>query len=243
MTDDRIKSAIHNCIKTYELTSKSKRFSKITFENEAKIIESINKNHKEKFMDTLSKRDYYAGKINKLLNDSITDDDSSNMKLKNQANGPDPRYITNRYHAKQYVINSIMSNEVKVKKIKDVIGKHFALQDDYKISRDTILKKHDDSIKNLKPNTSLSKLSSTNAQIKNHTVNSKNAQLNHEIEILNDKIIFNSKQYVIETHEILQSMKIPFFYIDEVYKYPQLDEDKKFMLDLLVELIAGKTAT
>ncbi|CUM47592.1 uncharacterized protein AC631_05171 [Debaryomyces fabryi] len=239
MTDDKIKFAVHNCIKTYELTSKSKRFSKLTFENESKITKSIESKHKEKVLDILSKRDHYIGKLNKLLNDSIPDEVDHNKKDQVRAvvEGPDPKYITNRYHAKQYIVNNILPNKNKLQTIEQLIFKHFKLQDSYKESRETILKDHQDSIKNLRPNTKLSKLSNLNEQIKDHSVNNEKIKLNNELEALDDKIIFNSKQYSIETFETLQSLKVPYFYIDELFKYPQLADDRIYVLDLLVKLI------
>lgn len=241
MTDDKIKFAVHNCIKTYELTSKSKRFSKLTFENESKITKSINLNHKEKFLDILSKRDHYIGKLNKLLNDSIADEEDHSNKGQNRlVEGPDPKYITNRHHAKQYILNNILSDTSKLQIIEQLISKHFLLQDNYKESRESILKGHHDSIKNLQPNTKLSKLSNINTQIKDHSINNKRVELTNELDALDDMIIFNSKQYNIETYETLQSLKIPFFFIDEMYKYPQLEDDKVYMLDLLVDLLSEK---
>ncbi|CAG87259.2 DEHA2D14102p [Debaryomyces hansenii CBS767] len=241
MTDDKIKFAVHNCIKTYELTSKSKRFSRLTFEHESKIAKSINLNHKEKFLDILSKRDHYIGKLNKLLNDSITDEADHSSKGQNRlVAGPDPRYITNRHHAKQYIINNVLPNTNKSQIIEQLISKHSKLQDNYKESRESILKGHKDSIKNLQPNTKLSKLSNINAQIKDHSINNKRVELTNELDALDDMIIFNSKQYSIETYETLQSLKIPYFFIDEMYKYPQLDDDRVYMLDLLVDLLTEK---
>lgn len=236
--DDKIKFAIHNCIRTYELTSKSKRFSKLTFENESKITKSIELKHKEKFLDILSKRDHYVGKLNKLLNDSVPDEVDNKRKdqARNVVIGPDPKHITNRYHAKQYIVNNILPNKNKMQIIEQLILKHFELQNRYKESREKILKDYQDSVRNLHPNTKLSKLTNLNEQIKDHSVKNERIKLNNELEALDDKIIFNSKQYSIETFETLQSLKVPYFYIDEMFKYPQLDDDRIYVLDLLVKL-------
>lgn len=243
MVDEKIKHAIHNCIKTYDLTSKSKKFSKLTFRNEGKIIKSINAKEKDKFYDLLSKRDYYTTKLYKLLNDSITSEVTENeteITHNRIINGPDPKFMTNRYLARKYVESQILPDDYKRQAIKSLILKHFAFQRSSKESREEIIKKFEESVKMMKPNAKLSKLASTNAHIKDHAINNKKIDLDNELNSLNDKIVFSQKNYSKEACESLQDLKVPFFCTDEEYKYPQLDGDRKYVLDLLVELLAGK---
>lgn len=215
MDDEKLKAAIHNAIWIYEQSSKSKKYQRITIGNENKITKSVLKYNRKNFIDLLSKRDYYSSKINKLLNEAITDSDIvPNHNKDVQGIKLEPRYIANRFHAMRYLETVILNDSSKKERIRALITKHFDLQSH---------------LKELRENT-LAKYKLTNDP-KTKSI------LKEELNKWEEKAIYNLKNYSIETNEVMTDLKVPFFYIDPDYVYPDLDSDKIYLLNLMKEKI------
>ncbi|CCE86330.1 Piso0_004813 [Millerozyma farinosa CBS 7064] len=215
MDDEKLKAAIHNAIWIYEQSSKSKKYQRIAIGNESKITKSVLKYNRKNFIDLLSKRDYYSSKINKLLNEAVTDSDIvPDHKKDAQGTKLEPKYIANRFHASRYLETIILNDSSKKERIRALITKHFDLQSHLKELRENIIAKY----------------KSTNDP-KTKSI------LKEELNKWEEKAIYNLKNYAIETNEVMTDLKVPFFYIDPDYSYPDLDSDKIYLLDLMKEKV------
>lgn len=215
MDDEKLKTAIHNAIWVYEQSSKSKKYQRITARNESKITKSILKYNRKLFSDLLSKRDYYSSKIYKLLNDAIKDSDIvPDTREDVQSIKFEPKYIANRFHAMRYLETIILNDSTKKDRIRALITKHLNLQSHLKELRENIIAKHkvsnDPKTKNI---------------------------LKEELNKWEEKAIYNLKNYSTETNEVMTDLKVPFFYIDPDYVYPDLDSDKIYLLNLMKEKV------
>lgn len=244
--DYTIRSSIHQIIKT----NTSKKYPRLTLDNENKLIKSIKENHRQKYLELLNKRDYYVHKLNTLLNESI-DDESSQLEsfLANQFTSDakqdfvprnneknhdfNPKYITKRLHATQYVMDYVIPDVSKTNKIKDLIQKHFKFQQDFEEKRKKLIEKAHDEINTTKLETSISKL----AKINSNMVETKKTRIKEKLEQnlarIDQEILMRSANLANESKSALKELHIPFFDIHESFLYPELEKDQEFMLDYL----------
>lgn len=233
MSESQIREGIHECIRQYQLTSRSRSLKRLNVTNETLIANHVLSNEREKFWELYGKKEYYNTKILKLLNGALKDsgtpleDNSSLLDI-------DARYINNRSLAKEYVQQRIMPDKTKNAEIRALITKHFALQKAYMGKRRSL----EERLQALDTDISepSSKISIINAQSKKRKITNEKIILKKEIEELDINMIADMKRYVDETERIFKDLEVPFFCIDERYTYENLEIDKKYLLDLLVSL-------
>ena len=234
MDYDRIREAIHKCI-VYNEKVLNGKYMGLDVENEAAILDRIVQKHSDDFAQLLSKKDYYESKLFTWLHQNLKLV-KGKAPLYKRPNLPDPLYITNRYHAIQYVEKIIINDDIKVRAIRELIIKHKSFQEDFKKQRDEIIEQYNESKRQIYQNKGPQILSSINE--------SKIARLREATETdlrsLDERMAYKMKKLSNENHELLRGFKVPFFYIDESYKYPDLKQDQEFMLDLLRDSIELK---
>ncbi|ODV67538.1 hypothetical protein HYPBUDRAFT_161103 [Hyphopichia burtonii NRRL Y-1933] len=267
--DSQLQSAIHTIISHYDLTSKSKKYSNLTPANSQRITKSVlgNKLKKASLLELVGKKDYYTQKVHKLLNESIQGPsrDSSIDSTEPGSSGDlstrtsrtntiqsdtrqgtlDPKYITNRYLAEKYIRTVVLTDQSKVNGLKELIEKHHQYQKKMKQQREIIIEKFNFEKNQLlsKRQSGLSKLNSTNELIDGKKLENLTALLNDELNKFNDLMIFELKKLSQDSENLLYNYQIPFFCINEHYKYPDLNDDKVYVLDLLGDLLDRKSTT
>lgn len=217
---DYLKSTIHESIGQYNRISKSKTLKHLVPSNESRLFELINGDKKiqAELQDILSKRDHYVNKLNKLLDSLIEKHGVSVIGSKdvtlpkedtafsgNEGTPLDPKFICTRYHARQYIANVLPQSSKK--EIKKTIDRHFEFQ-----------KYYEDKRKELIGNASYN-----------------DEQLEDQLDKLDSEVFRQQEVYERESVSTLKSFDIPFFSIAKGWDYPELDEDKEFILGVIVE--------
>lgn len=234
MDYDRIREAIHKCI-VYNEKVLNGKYMGLDVENEAALVDRIVQKHSDDFAQLISKKDYYESKLFTWLQQNLKLEEGKTP-LHMRPNLPDPLYITNRYHAVQYVEKIIVNDDMKVRAIRELIIKHKSFQEDFKKQRDEYIEQYNERKRQVYLN--------KGPQILSSVIESRIARLREATEThlrsLDERMAFKMKQLSYENYELLRGLKVPFFYIDESYKYPDLKQDQEFMLDLLRDTIELK---
>ncbi|RLV84869.1 hypothetical protein JA9_000437 [Meyerozyma sp. JA9] len=234
MDYDRIRDAIHKCI-VYNEKVLNGKYMGLEIENEAALVDRIVQRHSDDFAQLVSKKDYYESKLFTWLQQNVKLDQGKASPNK-RPNLPDPLYITNRYHAVQHVNMVIVNDDMKIRAIRELIIKHKNFQEDFKKQRDELIEQYNERKRQIQQNKGPQILSGVNE--------SKVAKLREATESnlrsLDERMAYKMKQLSYENYELLRGLKVPFFYIDDGYKYPDLKQDQEFMLDLLRDTIELK---
>ncbi|CAH2351850.1 hypothetical protein CLIB1423_04S07360 [[Candida] railenensis] len=217
---DYLKSTIHEAIGQYNRVSKSKTLKHLVPSNESRLFELINGDKKiqAELQDILSKKDHYVNKLNKLLDSLIQKHgvrviESKDVSLvkdnvplpNNDATSLDSKFICTRYHARQYITNVLPQSSKQ--EIKKTIERHFEFQKYYEDKRKEL--------------------------IGNPSYNDE--QLQTRLDEMDYEVFKQQETYEQESLSILKSFNIPFFSIAKGWDYPELDEDKKFILEVIAE--------
>lgn len=232
----QLQVTIPTIIQIYQLTSKSKNLKNLKLQNTHKIIKSINNNEngKRKLNELINKKDYYNYKIYKTLNDAIPKDEEYEPQESSPMMNIDSKYINNKYLAEKYVKQYILNNESKVYEIKKIIDEQMTYQIKAKQEREFIIEKFQKLKKNLSGDkVELTKLNNVNSNINSNKLIKLQKDFEEELDKFDKLIYFNCKRQSYNCENLLTLLKIPFFIIDENYKYPDLNNDKAFMLDFL----------
>lgn len=218
--NDYLKTAIHESVAQYNRISKSKTLNHLVPQNERRMLELINRDKKiqSELQDTLSKKDYYTGKMNKLLNSLIdkngpgTFKDAEGETLNSEVVPLDSRFICNRHHAKAFIekdLPQLIQNEIK-----KTIARHFEFQ-----------KYYEDKRKELAGDATYNE-----------------EQLKDELDKLDNEVFTRQKVYEKESVSVLKKLNIPFFNLAKGWEYPDLESDKAYILDLIVEVLETSKA-
>lgn len=239
LEDVSLRKAIQDCLKTYQLISKSKKYSNLAYCNEESIFNSVILNNREVCHDLLSKKTYYTHKLYKLLNDSISAEQSKATQ-DNLYDGLEPELIANRHHARQYITHCVMSDNHRRQRLQNLIDKHFRLQKEYVDKKEQVVRSFETKLKEAQPPVALAKLSSENSHIENARSIQNEEVLAVELNKIEEELYDKSKDYSTETIKLLNQLKIPFFCINNNLKYPELQNDMEYLLELLVDLLGKK---
>ena len=239
LEDVNLRKAIQDCLKTYQLISKSKKYSNLALCNEASIFSSVILNNREACHDLLSKKNYYTHKFYKLLNDSISPEQSK-VTQGSSYDGMEPELIANRYHARQYVTHCVMSDSHRRQRIQTVIDKHMALQKEHVDKKEEVARTFETRQKERQPTVALAKLSSVNSHIENARSTENEEALAIELNKIDEELYEKSKDYSAETIKLLSHLRIPFFCLNDKLKYPELQNDMEYILDLLLDFLSKR---
>lgn len=230
MDYDRIQDAIHRCI-LYNERVLNFKYPKLTDTNEQLIVGTIVKDHHEKFSELISKKDYYDTALFSWIQEIV-----KHQAKKTIPDLPDPSYIANRYHATSYVKQIILKDDMKVRAIRELIFKHKAFEDDFMKQREAIINHFNEKKSSI--------LHKEGPEVLINVKESQISRLRQETETnlrrLEDKMAFKMKSLGHENCELLFGLKVPFFNIDNRFKYPDLKQDQEFMLDFLRDNILSK---
>lgn len=224
MDQDTIRRSVRKCI-AYNEKVLNTQYPSLILDNEQKIVEALWQSHREEFSQIALKQHQYNKLVLKFLQQTFKflPQKSSHSSL------PDPSQITNRYHGAQYVKQVLMNNDVKVRAIRELVLKHKHFQDDCRSQREQQINQFNGKKKELSSNKGPQVLSGVNDSI----VTRLRQETEEELRSLDAKMAHKMKQLSYENMELLRGLKVPFFYTEEKFWYPELPEDQKFMLDLL----------
>ncbi|KAK6462037.1 hypothetical protein DFJ63DRAFT_313187 [Scheffersomyces coipomensis] len=240
------------------------KFPRLIKRNQSHIIKLINENKNHvKFVGLLNNRDYFDKKAQQYLNDLEGGDvngnnyderppssSSSSSSSANSSREPtliDPRFITNRYHAEQYIKNNILSNANKTNKLKQLMNDHFNLSDQWVKDRELISEKYNHDINNLQSDIeSLNnedetrKLATTKLQILEQKLQDLETSKLDELNKFDESVSFKSKKLSYESSSLLKELNLPFFNIAQVYKYPTLVKDQEYLIQFLIKQLQNR---
>lgn len=227
----KIEYAVHLLIKL----SDGRVFSRLRKENESAIVRAIKKKLRKEFLDTLSLRDHYISKLNRIANSSISSEQALNNKRiaqeqsTNSYKGLEARYISNLYHATKYIDNVILKDQELVIKIENLIEKHVQFQEESKLKRQSV-----HSEPNKRPVIKLSKLANINFETSKKDIERKQVDLKNALEASDNDTMKELKLLYQESLHLLQLWKIPLFCIAEYLEYPGIEDHKSQLLNYLM---------
>ncbi len=204
--DAYLESAIKGSVEQYERHSKSRNLKHLTLANVGRIVKLAKQDKKfqNQLKDTLTKRDYYVSRLNKSLN-SLVEKYGVDA---NQETSLDAATLDSRWICTRYHAHKFletMSPETTLR-ISAVIKDHIKFQQSYEQIIREIIK---------------------NPNYNDEQVKKKLGELYEEMETRQVKMHDASVQ-------LLREMNIPFFALAEGWAYPGADEDKVYLLEVLM---------
>lgn len=209
---------VHQTIENYQLTSKSKRFRRLTPKHEKKIVETIAQTHQSKqLLELIGKRDHYNKKIYELLN-------SAGEEM-------DPLRIDDLAEAEHHIERRFMRKIEKVDQVKSLIDKHTRFYQEIEQRQKAILAKYTPS----QSYQGLSKLKSLNS----HAERDREQAKAKELQEFYQQVMEKQKAYAAESTSMLKQLQVPFFIGDR----DQHNSDKEQVLQLLYKLAGPNAST
>jgi hypothetical protein len=220
------------------------KYPKLTRAAQPQLLKLINKNDglKSKFLELVAKRDHYTKKLLILLSDLLPTEPELVSGQLLAYNGPDPKYITNRYHALEYVRLRIVPNKPKFNRIKTLIQSQLACQESWKSQRMAITTKYEAELEKLNSDKDKEalrgqvKLQGFNTRIIDEKIKTLTKEYHEKLQKFDESILFKCVQLSQESIDVLFDMNVPFFVINDNFKYPDLHQDQVFMLQKLQEM-------
>lgn len=237
-----LQSVVPQLVLNYQLTSKSRKLTKLTNQNVNKIIKSINQEDSKKkyLLELIGKKDHYIQKINKFLHDNAPNDDEYIPEDVSQDSKLDPKYISNRYLAQKYIRQNVLNNKAKYQILKDTINKHYKFQKTMKEDREQMIQKFTERKKSLFKNgsTGLQKLVELDNTIMNNKLEKMQKDFDKELAKYDEYVYYKMKNLVNESSSSMIQLNIPFFCISSDYEYPSLDKDKEFIVEYINGIVS-----
>jgi len=242
MANDRqlIEYSLYQTIKNNSV----QKYPKLTRSAQPRLLKLINGNDalKSKFLELVAKRDHYTKKLLILLSDLLPSEHESLSGQLPAYNGPDPKYITNRYHAMEYVKLRLVPNKPKFNRIKSVIQSQLTTQESWKNQRMDITANYEaeleklNSSKDKEASRGQVKLQGFNTRIIDEKIKTLTKEYHEKLQKFDESILFKCTQLSQESIDVLFDMNVPFFVISDNFKYPDLQKDQLFMLQKLQEM-------
>lgn len=221
----------------YQITSKSRKLSKVAPQNTDKIIKSINRDvsKKKHFFDLVSKKDHCLLKVYRFIQETAPNDDEYVPEVASHDSKLDPRYISNRFLGEKYIRQDVLHNESKRKSLKEIVNKHYDFQTRMKIEREQLLQKFENGKRSETNNASikLRKLSGVNSDIMNNKLEKMDSDFQEELRKFDEYVYYKMKNLSKESSTLLIRLNIPFFSISTDYEYPRLQKDKEFIVNYI----------
>lgn len=115
-----------------------------------------------------------------------------------------------------------------------------ALQKEYVDKKEQVAGTFETRQKERQPTVALAKLSSVNSHIENARSTVKEEALAIELNKIDEELYEKSKDYSAETIKLLSHLRIPFFCLNDNLKYPELQNDMEYILDLLLDFLSKR---
>lgn len=210
--DAYLELAIKNSVEQYERQSKSRNLKHLTLANVGRIVKLAkqDKTFQNQVKDTLTKRDFYVSRLNKSLN-SLVEKHGVDA---NQETPLEAETLDSRWICTRYHAHkfiNLMSPEMTLR-ISATIEDHIEFQHSYEQIIRAIIK---------------------NPNYNDKQVEKKLGELYEEMETRQVKMHDASVQ-------LLREMKIPFFALDKGWEYPGVDEDKVYLLKVLMSKFGAR---
>lgn len=207
--DAYLELAIKSSIEQYERHSKSRNLKHLTLANVGRIVKLAkqDKTFQNQVKDTLTKRDFYVSRLNKSLNSLVEKHGVDGVDV-NQDSPLEAVTLDSRWICTRFHAHkfiNLMSPETTLR-ISATIKDHIEFQQSYEQVFRAIMK---------------------NPSYNDEQVEKKLGELYEEMETRQVKMHDASVR-------LLREMNIPFFALAEGWEYPGIDEDKVYMLNVLM---------
>lgn len=221
----------------YQITSKSRKLSKLTPQNTDKIIKSVNRDvsKKKHFFDLVAKKEHYLLKIYRFLHDTAPNDDEYVPDEASHDSKLDPKYISNRFLGEKYIRQNVLQNKSRYERLKEIMSKHHEFQTRMKTEREQLLQKYENEKRSESKNSSvkLQKLNGMNSDIMNSKLEKMENDFQEELRKFDEYVYYKMKNLATESNALLTRLNIPFFSISTDYEYPSLHKDKEFIVNYI----------
>lgn len=234
-----VEHTIHAVIKN----NNRQKYPKLVRQNQAALVQRITNDPKLglKYKELYNNREYYTKKLALFLEelvDEVPNDDYQ---------GPeDALTIANRYHALEYCRHRLSA--LRRKLIREKMLSHWDLQQTWHSQRQQVCDDGQREIAELEERLSNCGLGSLCGKMKlagfrDQQLTLKRKQLKDKLDRFDEDVLAQCTKLADANAEFLRESRIPFFCLQPAYAYPDLDDDKAWMIQQLQQLLSDPPTT